>query len=43
MRVAALDLLRDGVHVAEAALEPVGVEHGGGAGHAIGGVDHGAD
>src|SRR5689334_16159748 len=36
MRVAALDLLRDRMHVAKAALEGVGVEHGGGAGHVIG-------
>ena len=41
MGVARLDLLRDGVHVAKAPLELVGAEHGGGAGHVIGGVDHG--
>src|SRR5689334_9188791 len=40
MGVAGLDLLRDRVHVAEAALELVGGKHGRGAGHAIGGVDH---
>ena len=40
MGVAGLDLLRDGVHVAEAALEFVGAEHGGGARHVIGGIDH---
>src|ERR1019366_10633109 len=39
--VAGLNLLRDGVHVAKAALEFVGAEHGGGAGHVIGSVDHG--
>ena len=33
-------LLVDGVHVAEAALEFVGAEHGGGARHVIGGIDH---
>src|SRR6266849_10886440 len=40
MRVAGLDLLRDGVHIAEAALESVGAEHRRGAGHVIGGIDH---
>src|SRR5258706_11794556 len=40
MGVAGLDLLRDGVHVAKAALEWVGPEHSGGAGHVIGGIDH---
>src|SRR5450631_4203449 len=40
MRVAGLDLLRNGVHVAEAALEFVGAEHRRGAGHVIGGIDH---
>ncbi len=40
MGVAGLDLLRDGVHVAEAAFELVGAEHGGGACHVIGGIDH---
>ena len=43
MAVAALQLLRDGVHVAEAALERVGAEHGGGARHVIGGIDHRVD
>ena len=42
MGVAALDLLGDGVHVAKTALELVGVEHGRGAGHVIGGVDDGS-
>jgi len=40
MAVARLDLLRDGVHVAEAAFELVGAENGGRAGHVIGGIDH---
>src|SRR5258708_631209 len=41
MGVAGLDLLRDGVHVAKTPLELVGPEHGGSAGHVIGGIDHG--
>src|SRR5215471_9096645 len=41
MGVASLDLLCDGVHVAEAPLERVRGEHGGGTGHVVGGVDDG--
>src|SRR5260370_4088663 len=40
MGVAGLDMLRDGVHVAKTTLELVGPEHGGSAGHVIGGIDH---
>src|SRR5258708_23049203 len=39
MGIAGLDLLRDGVHVAKTTLELVGPEHGGSAGHGIGGID----
>src|ERR1700761_3236095 len=41
MRIARLDLLRDRVHVAKAPLERIAGEHGGRAGHVIGGIDHG--
>src|SRR6185437_6220130 len=40
MDVACLDLLRDGVDVAEAALKGLGVEDRSRAGHVIGGVDY---
>src|SRR5205823_12400666 len=40
MGVAGLDLLRDRVHVAKAAFELVGAEHGGGARHGTGSIDH---
>jgi hypothetical protein len=40
MGIAGLNLLRDGMHVTEAALELVRLEYGSGAGHVIGGIDH---